>query len=66
MDTGAGREGKERTPHVRIRFSIGLENERSDAGQDSQNCLVSLKSQARTGSREMHYYSCSAHHCKDW
>ena len=37
---------KERNPRVSIRLSLGVENERADAGQDGRICLAIPNSQA--------------------
>ena len=36
----AGSRRKERSPRVRTRFSLGVENERVEAGWDGRSCLA--------------------------
>ena len=49
MDDFAESERKQRSPRVSTRFSLGVENERADAGQDGRICFARTNSSARTG-----------------
>ena len=44
-----GGKNKRTPPRVCTRFSLSMENEQADAGQDGQTCLARPNSQARTG-----------------
>ena len=46
-----GKRRKEMSPGVRVstRLSLGVKNERTDAGRDGRTCLARPNSQAQTG-----------------
>ena len=48
---------KERNPWVSTRFSLGVENDRGDAGRDGRTCLARPNSQARTGTTGKYSFS---------
>ena len=61
------KRGEERNPRVRTRFSLGVENERADAGRDSRTRLVRPKhSQTRTEVGDNIVLPCSADNVQDW
>ena len=41
--------GKAKSPRVRTRFSLGVQNEQTDAGRDGRVCLARPIPLARTG-----------------
>ena len=46
---------KENNPRVSTRFSLSVENEQADAGQDGRTCLARSKSQTRTGAGKTYF-----------
>ena len=54
-----------RIPLINTRFSLSVENERTDAGLDGRFRLARPHSQARTGTGNIHFFS-SADHEQDW
>ena len=53
-------------PCVSTRFSLSVDNEQADAGQDSRTRLTRPNSQTRKGDRENNLFPCSADHEQDW
>ena len=61
-----GKRTKGEKSAVSTAFSLSVENEEANAGRDDRTDLTSPNSQARTGTGQGSFLSCSAELKQDW